>query len=387
MRDFLGPKGLGEVLGLSLTNPVFQQTVVGLMYTPAQEADCNSSGNEFALDIEPDAGLALPEGTVPFEYAALAQGDIASSLLNQGTIDAGALPAGTSPWYLEAALAGAYSGLQSISGASEYNRRAVMLFYDRNFNVGTSTDCPQPHPDAIAEANTALQEGIETYAVYLANADYDGGIPPGNPAAAGAELARGLGTGGIYFFNAAAGAEAQATAAKALASVVADLGSCVYEVPLHFVPGSPLSFPDYSYNPASCAGAGSPPSTATVSYAASCATDDACGNPLYVFDNQHIRICQNTCQRLVSSIVASEILSAGRNQGLTTPLPPLPVDVEWGYTCGAPIPDASIVESGSAPLPPPVVDAGPGEDAAVGTFDGGIGQPDAATPPADSGSP
>jgi hypothetical protein len=181
------------------------------------------------------------------------------------------------------------------------------------------------------------------------------------------------------------------TAGEALASVVADLGSCVYEVPLHFVPGSELSFPDYSYNPASCADSGAPPSTTTVKYGTSCATDDACGNPLYVFDSEHIRICQNTCQRLVASIVASEILSAGRNQGLTTPLPPLPVDVDWGYSCSSPIPDASIVESDSAPLPLP--DAGPGEDAgSVGTFDAGIGEsdagfglPDAAV--ADAGSP
>src|SRR6202041_2422621 len=104
---------------------------------------------------------------------------------------------------------------------------------------------------------------------------------------------QGLTVGGTYFFNSSSQAPgaAQAQAALALASVIADLGSCVYEIPLHFVPGVQLNFSDYK-NP-------SAPVTVNVSYAASCAADDASTNPLYVFDNQHIRLCQNTCQRLV----------------------------------------------------------------------------------------
>ncbi len=350
MADFLGSAGFGQVLGLSLTNPVFQQTVVGLMYTPALPTDCNSSDNEFSQDVLPDAGAGSAQGTVPFEFSALAQADIANSI----GADAGILPPGTGDWYLEAALAGAYSALESIENAEQYNRRAVMLFYDRDFGVG-STQCPQGHADAISEATVALaQNRIETYAVYLANADYKDGGEPEDAATHGQQLAQGLTPGNQYFFNASGQTNAETEALSALASVVADLGSCVYEVPLHFVPGVQLSFPDYT--------SASVP-TVNVSYAASCALDDATNGPLYVFDNQHLRICQNTCKRLVSSIAASEVISANV---VKAGGPPLAITVGWGYACGATIPDASIVESGSAPVAAPDAGTGPSDAAAEG---------------------
>ena len=369
MRDFLGPSGLGEVLGLSLTNPVFQQTVVGLMYTPAQQADCASSQNEFALDIQADSGVAgIAEGTVPFEFSGLAQADIANSLLNQGTIDAGALPSGNAPWYLEAALDGAYTALENIPNGQQFNRRAVMLFYDRDFDV-SPTDCPA-HADAISEATAAFEQNhLETYAVYLGNADYPDGGVPGNPIQHGELLAQGFSTGVKYFANASSqqpGA-AQATAGQALASVVADMGSCVYEIPGLFVPGAQISFPKYPQLGSSAA-----VTPVTVSYAPSCALDDGSTNALYVFDNQHIRICQNTCSALVTSITNDEIYSAARNAGRTTPLPPLPFNVTWSYACGN-IPDAAIVESGSAAPAPDAGEDAAGEDAAVGGEDAGPG--------------
>ena len=356
MRDFLGSTGLAEVLGLSLTDPVFQQTQVALMYTPALQSDCASSSNEFE-DVLPDAGSMLPSGTIPFEAAGLAQGDIANSLLYAA--DAGAFPSDSSPWYLEAALAGAYGALQGIDGAASYNRRAVMLFYDRDFNV-TSPDC-SGHQNAIEEAQAALaqQVAVETYVVYLANADYPDGAVPGQAWEHGQQLAQGLSSGGQYAFNAANGATAQSQAALALANVVADLGSCVYEVPLHFVPGVDLSFPNYAKGGAST----------SVSYASDCLADDGDTHRQYVFDNQHIRICQNTCKVLVQSIVDDEIVTAQQNQGATTPRAPYPIDVTWGYACGSTIPDASIVESGTAPVS--ATDAGLEIDADLPAIDAG----------------
>ncbi|MGO9710042.1 MAG: hypothetical protein ACLQBL_14335 [Polyangiaceae bacterium] len=384
MRDFLGPQGLGEVLGLSLTNPVFQQTQVGMMYTPALQTDCTAIGaggnNEYALDILPDAGVAAPEGTVPFEYSSLAQGDIANSLLAQGTPDAGAIPSGSNLWYLEAALAGAYRGLQNLDPQGLFNRKAVMLFYDRDFDTA-GPDCSGAVP-AITVANQALTtNNLETYAVYLANADYPPGVDdagvPGDPVGHGQQLAQGLSPHGQYFFNASSQASgaAAANAALALASVVADLGSCVYQVPGIFVPGSQLSFPDYATLFTPPAGTTPQVSTVTVNYSdTGCGLDDANTNPIYVFDNQHIRICQNTCQRLVTSITDNEIATGQRNQGRVTPLPPLPQDVTWSFSC-VNIPEAGIVESGSAPNVIGGEDAG--EDAAVedagGIVDAGPG--------------
>jgi len=117
-----------------------------------------------------------------------------------------------------------------------------------------------------------------------------------------------------------------------------------------------------------------PLTSGPVTYGTSCATDDACANPLYVYDGQHVRLCGNTCQRLFTSILQSEVESALRNQGLMTPLPPLPVDVTWGYSCGMPIPDAGLIESDAAS--PPSADAG--ADA------GGGGSVDAGPAPGDA---
>jgi hypothetical protein len=141
-------------------------------------------------------------------------------------------------------------------------------------------------------------------------------------------------------------------------------------VPAVFVPGSTLTFPDYDTLLHPPAGQTGVTSTVTVTYSdKGCGLDLAESNQLYVFDNQHIRICQNTCQRLVQSIKDDELITAQRNQGRVTPLPQLPLDVSWSYPCDN-IPDAGVlVESGSGPNIVPEAGADASEDG--GIEDGG----------------
>jgi hypothetical protein len=389
--QFFGSKALAQVLGQSLTDPVFQRTHVALMYPPAQQSDCLSSAdptgasNAFALDVTPDSGVAnLQFGAVPFEFSSLAQADIATSLLAQGAaiataLDAGTdagLPSSTAPWYLEAALAGSYQALLALDPQQQFNRKAVMLFYDSDFNVAPSNDCAGAL-DPIAEAAQAAGKGIETYAVYLANAEYDlpdGGTidggpgVPGDPVGHGGQLAQGAVPGGQYFFNAKDPTKLESVAGQAMASVIADLGSCVYEWSPIFAPGATISFPDYDTYLNPPAGQTRVVSTVNVAFARSCAADDAQNNPLYVLDNGHIRICQNTCKRLVTSTTDDEILSGQRNAGRPVPLPDLPLEVTWSYSCAAGRPDAGPgpLEAGAGSAPISVADAGSdaGTDAA-----------------------
>jgi hypothetical protein len=344
MDQFFGKKALSQVIGLSLSDPVFQQTQVAFSYTPALPTDCTAA---------PDTTNSFLSPLIPFEPSAHAQADIAKELLLEG--EDGGIPhePGADPWYLEAALDGAYQKLQlQTTGAQKYNRTAAMLFIDRDFKTNPP-DCGNSHKNAIQEAQAALSAGIETYVVYLANADYEdagGAAPP--PAESDAQsLAMGLNPNLSYFFNASAGSSAPVVAAEALSTVVADMGSCVYEVPSGIDSAATLQFPDPVTR-----------TILTVTNADSCANDSST-TPLWVFDNQHIRVCQNTCQRLVTAIQADEAATAQSNAANNTLNAAAGVTVYATESCGAPD-AATIVESGTAPnnydagISPPSDDAG-----------------------------
>jgi hypothetical protein len=364
MRDFVGNAGAAQALSLSLQDPVFKETLVGMRFMPAASTDCAGSGanNSFSNPTSLD---------VPFEDSFKAQADIATRLEATGPGDGGDgnLPADNVPWYLEAALEGAYSALGKLPNQGTYNRRAVMLFFDRDFNV-SPPDCPAPQLSAITLAANALaQQQIETYVVFLANADYpDGGIP-GNPITDATNLAQGLAAGGQYFFNATNGANAASIAASALGNVVADMGSCVYLPSVRGIgPGQAAIGPDWTLTFADDAAGGA---LVNVVNAQSCLTDDAATNPVWVYDNQHIRLCQNTCERLVKSVEYNELIAAETSKvtGVVAPAGGVSVFANPPVlVCDGGSPsDAAIVESGSEPLN---YDAGVG-----GAVDGGDGVP------------
>jgi hypothetical protein len=315
MRDLFG-SGLGATLGAPLGGPLLAQAQEGLMYTPATQADCSSASNPYA---------SLSPGGVPFAPASQAANAIATSLGNAG----GSFPSGANPWYLEAAVAGAYSALEGATAASPINRRALVLFLDRDFNV-TTPDCGSTHADAVTESMAASAAGVETYVVYLSNADFPDGGVPGTPVAHAQALANVLAPGTTAFFNASSqtpGAAAGQTS-LALSTVAADLGSCLYETPAGLPSGAPLAFTDYA--PLTSNGT---PAAVSVSAAASCTSDDAQTNPLYVVDGAQIRFCPATCGRLQASLVADEEITAALNATRSTPVPIRPPWVTWDSPC------------------------------------------------------
>jgi hypothetical protein len=372
---------------------VLSQTTAALSFTPAQASDCLSPG-EYVDAGSQDGSLAFVNAAAPGEPIAIGNA-LGSRYFGD---DASAYPLGdlTTPWYLEAALHGAYDSLTGLPNVSTYNRLAVMVFTDRDFrtnrpDAGLTTDCNldggSGHADPIQEAVRALSGNdggthpVETYVVYLANAEYPTGAPSFETDEAGTggnmtALANGLLPEGGYYFpvNANMGAGGLGAAGNAIASLSADVGSCVYNVPAALPPGVKLSFPDYAILDQSV----SPPAPrpVKVSYsnepdasdpANGCKEDDGTNNPLWVYDNQHIRLCQSTCQRLITSVTDFEGLiakgmEAGVPQVYATP------QVTWSLGCGEPIPDASVYETSTAAIPPNAGEDGGGEI----TVDGGV---------------
>ena len=379
MRDFFGPKGLQEVVGLGLTNPVFSQTQVGFSFTPATQADCTASASDDAAG--PNSFLSP---LLPFQPSGAAQAAIGNLLLVDGEDGGPPHQPGTDPWYLSAALEGAYGALRGNHPANggAFNRSAVMLFFDRDFNG--ALDCGNGHLSALQEAQKALGEGIETYVVFLGNKDdaEDGGNGfPGQQALTDAQqLGLGLNSTYLsYFFNASTLSTIATASVNALGSVVSDLGGCVYQVPPGVGPEAILQFPDAVSA-----------SIISVSNAGSCANDDPVKSPTWVFDNQHIRVCQNTCARILTSIQAEEAETAQNNLKNGTTTPAAGISVYATQPCysedgGTPNPEP-LVESGTVPnnydanldLPSEdsgSEDAGAGDAASddAGPIDGGAG--------------
>ena len=390
MRDFVGNVGAAQALSLSLQDPVFQQTSVAMSFFPrvaSSAQDCVTGNNSFAT--KPD---------IPLELAAKAQGDIASKLEGL-TPDAGYMPPpGSGPSFLEAALHGAYTALGGLSAATTYNRRAVMLFTDRDFHISPD-DCTGQTPDAITLSSQAVADPthpIETYVVYLANADFppSGGVPvPGNPTVDVPQLAHGVDKAGSeVFFDASGQSNSQVVALEALGAVVADLGSCLYGPKIRIaasdVPVAPtwtLSFSDQS-------SAGSPPSggypVVTATNATSCDQDTA-ASPRWAYYQGQIGLCSNTCKRLVSSNIGNQKIAAALTQitnvyhsatGISVTASAPAVDCD----AGAEVTDGAVVEVTTLSAGGPPVDAGgsadsgSGGDGGVAPFDGGVAPLDAA---------
>jgi len=103
MRDYFGANGASQALAIGLSDPLIASSEIALAYPPGPQSDCaaTDAGNSFATP-------SVASGEIPFEPASQASTDIANSIAALAGADGGGaiLPAGSSPWYLEAALEG-----------------------------------------------------------------------------------------------------------------------------------------------------------------------------------------------------------------------------------------------------------------------------------------
>ncbi len=300
MHEFFGPEGLQEVLGLSLQDPVFERTYVGFKFMPASPSDCSateSSPNSFA-------SLTGPKD-VPFVLAVDARQAVAGLIGDTSNV-----LSDDPPLLLDAVMSpgGAYAALSSLqptAPSTAFNRRALLILGNRDL----WTRCGGASPADLAAQ--ALADEIHTYVVALkAPAGTDQGGR--NPVADAEAIAL---AGGTQLFDATTDPNA---GALALATIVTDLGSCVYDQP----DGVSLS---------------TQPSSFTLSYfdpvtqikvvvnhdpACSALSTDASG---WNLDSQgRVRICGSACEALRNTIKASALFAA--QQSLPPPLIPIHVN-------------------------------------------------------------
>ena len=220
MGAFFGDEGFEAVLGLSLGDPVFEQTTVGIRFVPASNADCSAGTYD---DLE--------KLDFPFTVAKGSNEAIAT-LVHDTTPLSGAGTTGDPFVLLDAALAdgdGAYAAIEAYLVASgqtlgEQNRAAVAILGNRDFSAG----CAPSAGDPVAAATAARAKGLYTYTVVLPLPADATPIPGHDPLAAAKAIAT---AGGTTAFDATNYENDPTVAATAINSLVADLSSCFYDLP------------------------------------------------------------------------------------------------------------------------------------------------------------
>ena len=302
MGAFFGDAGLQQVLSLSLQDPVFERTNVGFKFLPATNAACG------ATEAAPNsyASLTAP-GDVPFTLALDAQSAIAAKIGDTSNVSAS-----DAPLFLDAVLSpgGAYAALRKLTPtapSTAFNRRALLILGNR----GLWTRCSGGvSPDQLAA--TALANGMHTYAVALAapgTANQEGREPLADASAIAT-------AGGTTVFDATTDPNA---GALALATITADLGSCVYDKPADVDLNAgranlTLSYFDPIYQVQT-----------VIHHDAACLSSSTTGTGWNVDKEERVRVCGAPCSRLRDVLMASATLAA--KASLPAPLLPIHVNV------------------------------------------------------------
>jgi hypothetical protein len=298
MEPFFGDAGLREVLSLSLQDPVFATTLVGLRFAPGSVGDCSAATNPFANTTGPLA--------VDFRPAPEARTDIAAAIGDRSKL----LP-DNPPVFWDAALRGngVYQKLVSLrsDGGGPFNKQAVLVLGNRDF-VSTCAPSVGRLPDLAGTARTS--EGIRTYVVLLGRRVIDGEPEPADPTIDAEDLAT---AGGTTLFNAS---RDPAVGALALNTVIADLGSCLYEDPgVSLAQG--LTETKISYFDAVKL------SRVDVPYNASCNEANAASADGWNLDGPRVRVCGAACTSLRDTLKVSALLAAQSRQAP----PPVPIRI------------------------------------------------------------
>ncbi|MEO6418327.1 MAG: hypothetical protein ABIP39_02905, partial [Polyangiaceae bacterium] len=208
MKEFYGASKLKEALALALQAPTLRTSLVGIKLLPASATDCGAANNRFAI---PD---------VPFGLAstvAKAAGDIIG--------DSSKIDPNDPALFLDAALAaeGGYRALENLAndGKGPFNRREVLIVGNRDFGSHCSPSVGDPVQHAFV---AATDKNIHT-AVIVLKSPPDAEQFMRDPVVDALSISRaGLGAWFDASFD-------SAKAGPALTSVVAELGSCLYDVP------------------------------------------------------------------------------------------------------------------------------------------------------------
>ncbi|MDB4938855.1 MAG: hypothetical protein JWP87_5827 [Labilithrix sp.] len=278
-----------STLGLSLADPAFQKTELGLGFFPGP-GTCAAAGS-FTPVVQPKlARLAKPDVVAQFSAVAANMGALLKPI--------------DSPVNLDGALRDAYATL-AADKFSTYYRRAVLVLGNRGFDQAT---CGQTPAQRAAAAHTT--NGIDTYVLMLARntqiADVST-LPPG-----AAELATAGAT--IQAYDARAN---KAPAQDAFQTVVNNLATCVYDV--DDAAARPVSGDLLSYtNPIDPTA-----KTETLAFNGACSSEDVAGVGfgLDPGDAKRMYLCKASCEAYRGTLRNASLYAAQNGQ------PPIAVPV------------------------------------------------------------
>jgi len=287
MSKFYSEAAITAALSLSLSDPAFQTTKMAMRYLPKEKVA------ESCSDFADPASLAIP-----FKLADAARSDLVASLKAVKDDPTKLAPASV-PLKLEGALAGAYKQLGDLGPATSFNKRAVLVLGNHDFDSKACGVQPQTSGDV---AKAGFDQGISTYVVQFGDQN-----DASNTAATVATEIAAKGSG-----NKVPAFDARTQPAKgfdAFYQVVGDLGACVYDQPAKPIEGGDtLSY----YDPIKL-------QSVEISAAPSC-TADGSGNG-WGIEKGRIRICGDACTQLRDALKAQAAIAGQAN---TTP-PAIPV--------------------------------------------------------------
>ncbi len=262
---------LQATVGLSLADPAFQKTKLGLAFFPGPPTGTCAAPNSFMEAVAP-------------ALARMAKSDIIDQLKQRTPRDSMPAPvslqAQDTPVILDGALRDAYTRLGSDTFKDSY-RRAVFVIGNRGFDQAT---CGAGTPTARAMAAATQPRKIQTYVLMLARDTPAGDnttIPPG-----AVELAVAGGTERLYDARQSKGA-----AQDAFQTVVNDIATCVYDtVPPQLRPAQDATL---SYTDPVDPGA----KTVSIAFNAACSTEqvDGAGFGLDATNPNRVYLCKASC--------------------------------------------------------------------------------------------
>ena len=195
-RSFFDPEDIGAVQ-LSLEDPAFRRTDVGLVYAPGG-GQCAAEGS-FLPAVAPKRAR-LTKDVMLTNFV-----DHAAQLQNVEAVD------------FAGALRDTYALLQGPA-YDDYFRRAVLVIGNRDF----ARDCGGSTPAALAAAASASPKRVDTYVIALAR---DSAAPEAPLEAAAFDLAEKGGTGAVTDARAS-----KAPAKEQFQRIVERLATCVYDI-------------------------------------------------------------------------------------------------------------------------------------------------------------
>jgi hypothetical protein len=291
MGEYLGAKSGGpppqtpidDVLRVALADPVFSQTKVAFRFVPAPAPNECNPGTYATPGLVPGVGA----GFVPVTQASDAIADLIGSTA-ASTVSV--------PNAIDAALAsaGAFAALSAEQPAL-LNQRALLYVTNRDV---TKDRCGGTLDDPAIEAKNLLDaRQIRTYLLSLRNsADAD--------VAARALAAKTFGTASGATVISAEGPDktaSEAEIAKGIASLVADLSSCKYELPEGFPDPSRVEVLTKQLGPAPLV---------TIPYVPACATGNGDG---WAISDGHIRLCGAACNGVRSTMQIASAQTSAKN--------------------------------------------------------------------------